>query len=161
MAYTASLLELADGNWSGEDVDLADVEDFDALVDRIGEANTEDSTSVLFVEEDDEHLVIVRASGERDPHVFVADRRSLESTTIAARLLGTEFGAVVEDADAEESARPEVEPAGDGDLLADLGVGEDALLALCAEKGLLPADVIFEVCERLGCGDVLEELRGV
>jgi putative tRNA adenosine deaminase-associated protein len=155
------LLELADGTWSGEDVDLGDVEDFDALVDRLSEAGPDGSTSVLFIEEDDEHLVIVRASGERDPHVFVADRRSLEGATIAARLLGTEFGTVVEDADAEESARPEVEPAGDGNLLADLGVNEDALLALCAEKGLLPADVIFEVCDRLGCGDVLEELRGV
>ena len=61
----------------------------------------------------------------------------------------------------EESVRPEVEPAGQLDLLADLGVDEDQLVQLCGEKGMLPADVIFEICERIGCGPVLEELRGV
>jgi hypothetical protein len=34
------------------------------------------------------------------------------------------------------------------------------LLALCAEEGALPADIIAAVCEAAGCLDVLEKLRG-
>ena len=33
------------------------------------------------------------------------------------------------------------------------------VLALCAEEGLLPADVLTTLCERAGCDDVLESLR--
>ena len=48
---------------------------------------------------------------------------------------------------------------GDADLLADLGTPSDELLRLCAEEGLLPADVMTELCERAGCGEALEGLR--
>jgi hypothetical protein len=32
---------------------------------------------------------------------------------------------------------------------------------LCAEEGMLPSDVAFAVCERMGCAEVLEQVRGV
>ena len=48
---------------------------------------------------------------------------------------------------------------GDADLLADLGVSAHRLLELCAHEGMLPADVTAEVCQTLGCGDEVEELR--
>ncbi len=51
------------------------------------------------------------------------------------------------------------EPVGEAGLLTDLGTSADDLLALCAEEGRLPADVLTEVCERAGCLDVLEGLR--
>jgi hypothetical protein len=35
------------------------------------------------------------------------------------------------------------------------------LLALCAEEGQLPSDVISTLCEAAGCLDVLDKLRGV
>jgi putative tRNA adenosine deaminase-associated protein len=54
---------------------------------------------------------------------------------------------------------PEAEPAGDADLLADLGVPARQLLALCAQEGMLPADITAEICQALGCGDEVEELR--
>jgi hypothetical protein len=34
------------------------------------------------------------------------------------------------------------------------------LIQLCAEEGALPSDVIASLCERAGCLDVLDELRG-
>ena len=34
------------------------------------------------------------------------------------------------------------------------------LIALCAEEGQLPADIISSLCESAGCLDALEELRG-
>ena len=56
-------------------------------------------------------------------------------------------------------ADPDVEPVGDADLLADLGIPAGRLLQLCAREGMLPADVTAEVCQALGAGDAVEELR--
>ncbi|MFY1634767.1 tRNA adenosine deaminase-associated protein [Solwaraspora sp. WMMB335] len=61
--------------------------------------------------------------------------------------------------DEEPVADPDAEPIGDADLLADLGVPARRLLSLCARDGMLPADVTAEVCQTIGCGDEVEELR--
>jgi putative tRNA adenosine deaminase-associated protein len=65
-----------------------------------------------------------------------------------------------EDDDDEESMRPAAEPAGDAELVADLGTSSARLLELCAEEGQLPADIITAICERAGCLDELDQLRG-
>ena len=44
-------------------------------------------------------------------------------------------------------------------MLADLGTPADDLLDLCAEEGLLPADVLTVLGERAGFLDVLDGLR--
>ena len=48
---------------------------------------------------------------------------------------------------------------GDAEVLADLGISSHRLLTLCGLEGMLPADVTAEICQQLGCGDELEELR--
>ena len=63
------------------------------------------------------------------------------------------------DDDDRPAADPTADPVGDADLLADLGVSAHKLLALCATDGLMPADVTAEVCQAIGCGDEVEELR--
>lgn len=66
------------------------------------------------------------------------------------------------DDDAEQPAvDPEADPVGDADLLADLGIPAQKLLALCGHDGMMPADVTAEVCTVLGCVDEVEELREV
>jgi putative tRNA adenosine deaminase-associated protein len=161
VSYTATVMRLGGGTWTGDDIDLSEVDDFDALIDLLRELDGEVTTLVLFLEEDDEYLAIVRTTREREPVTFISDRRVLTENTAARRLLGDDLPTGEVELSEEESARPEVEPAGDPDLLADLGVGEEILIRLCSEEGMLPADVIFEVCERIGCGPVLEELRGI
>ena len=52
-----------------------------------------------------------------------------------------------------------IDPAGDPDLLVDLGLPATRLLQLCAHEGMLPSDITAEVCQAIGCGDELEELR--
>jgi putative tRNA adenosine deaminase-associated protein len=66
---------------------------------------------------------------------------------------GTEGG------DEPPAADPDADPVGDADLLADLGVSAHRLLTLCGLEGMMPADVTAEICQRIGCGDELEELR--
>ena len=34
------------------------------------------------------------------------------------------------------------------------------LLAMCAHEGTLPVDLLVAVCEKAGCGEVFEDLRG-
>jgi putative tRNA adenosine deaminase-associated protein len=64
-----------------------------------------------------------------------------------------------DDDEEEASLRAEADPAGDDDLLADLGTPGKVLLDLCAEEGMLPGDVITAVCESLGCSEQVEALR--
>ena len=53
----------------------------------------------------------------------------------------------------------DADPAGDPDLLADLGVPAMKLLGLCAQEGMLPSDITAELCQAIGAGDEVEELR--
>ena len=66
-----------------------------------------------------------------------------------------------DDEDETPAADPDADPVGDADLLADLGISAARLLELCAHDGLLPSDVTAELCQIIGCGDEVEELRGV
>lgn len=165
MSYFAAALARAGEGWTGVEVDLDEVEDIEALIDLLRDL-TGDSPgpALLLLEEDDEYVAIVRvdggASGLAEPRVFLSDRRAVQGSDVAAMLW--EEAEVEEEDDVDEDdegTRPVAEPVGDADLLADLGTPGTELVELCAEEGLLPADVLTTVCERAGCADILEELR--
>ena len=80
----------------------------------------------------------------RRPPSFPAPRRHATASTTGSDQPATD---------------PDADPVGDADLLADLGVPAQRLLVLCAHEGMLPADVTAEVCQAIGCGDEVEELR--
>ena len=80
---------------------------------------------------------------------------ALEIEEVTAGTAAPEGEAAEEPAPAE----PDVDPVGDADLLADLGVPAHRLLELCGQEGMLPSDVTAEVCQVLGCADEVEELR--
>jgi len=169
VSYFASALARTDGTWSGTELDLGEVEDLDGLVEEMRRDADDAGLIVLFVEEDDEWFGIVRLDDDADPRAFLSDGRVLETSTVGALL--AEAAAVTDpdddepdDEDAEgdedESVRIEGDPIGDAELLADLGTPAKRLLALCAEEGQLPADIISSLCESAGCLEALEELRG-
>lgn len=162
MAYVATALVRTEGGWSGRELDLDDYADLDAVTDQLRDLAEGDAPALLLVEEDDEWLGIVRVDGDAEPRVFVSDSRVVVRSDIAALLFSDATSALVEDPDDDEeaSSRAEGEPGGDQDILADLGTPAGTLLELCAEEGMLPADVITAVCEKAGCVDCLEELRG-
>lgn len=170
MSYFAVALARTDEGWVGEELDLHEVEDLDGVTDLMRQVvGDEPTTTLLFVEEDDEWFGVVRLDGDADPRVFVSDSRVVDRSGIA-RILYEEAAAEdldvetggdeeAEEEEEEESIRPEGQPAGDSDLLADLGTPSLQMLELTAEEGMLPADVISVLCERAGCLDQLEELR--
>jgi putative tRNA adenosine deaminase-associated protein len=177
LAHFAALVARQRTRWSGADVDLADVEDIEDVTEVIKDSIEEDADpALLFVEENDEWFAIVRVDNLGDARVFISDVRAVVTSDLAAVLFQDqipepeldEIESELDDdeddgssAAAEESTslRPGAEPEGATDILVDLGVGPAQLLELCAEEGMLPADVIAALCELIGCADAVEVYR--
>ena len=163
MSYFAAALARTRAGWTAEELDLYGLTDVDAVADRVRDVDGDAETALLFVEEDDEYVAILRVDAD-DLRVFVSDSQAAETYPVA----GIFAGAVEEepapppdaDDDEEEDDPPDSEPVGDADLLADLGTPRRDLIALVTHERTLPSDVISEVCERAGCLDELETLRG-
>jgi putative tRNA adenosine deaminase-associated protein len=158
--------------WTASELDLSGVADIDEVVDRLRDAEPDADVSLLFVETDDQYLVILRLDEGEDLRVFGSDSAFAEESRIGALLLGEVEAPALEidelaappgedDEDEEEgpSSDPDADPVGDADLLTDLGITAHRLLSLCGQEGMLPSDVTAEICQRLGCGDELDELR--
>lgn len=173
MTYVTAALARAGTSWFGDEIDLDDVEDLDGVVELLREVVGDDAeTALLFVEEDDEWFSILRVDADGDPRVFVSDARVIASSPRAALFAEAAVEATTDDRDEaedddaddeddDEGTRADGDPAGDSALLSDLGTSPARLLALCAEEGQLPGDVISALCEAAGCADVLDKLRGV
>jgi putative tRNA adenosine deaminase-associated protein len=165
VTYFATAIVRTSEGWSGQEVDLDEVEDLDGVTDLLRDLLDDTrGPALLMLEENDEYFLLVRLDGADtdEPRSFISDVRSVETSDLAAKLYDETGEQVVDldDDDDESSARPEGEPGGDDGIVADLGTKPAALRELCAEEGLLPADAIYTICERAGCVDVLEELRG-
>jgi putative tRNA adenosine deaminase-associated protein len=163
VAYFAVALARRSGRWVGDELDLDDVDDVDALAELAREAVEVDSSepTFVFVEEDDEWLGVARIPGEGEPRLFLSDGRTVATSDLADTVFG-EIGPSSEDDIDEDDDRPPLaaaEPVGDAELLADFGTSAENLLALCAEEGMLPGDVIAALCENAGCLDEFERLR--
>ncbi len=173
MSYFAAAVVRGSDGWAASELDLSGAADIDEVADRLREAEPDAELSLLFVESDDTYLVILRLDKGEDLRIFGSDSAFADESRLGALLLGdigepaleidalTAVPAADPDADAEEPpvAEADADPVGDADLLADLGVSASKLLALCAHEGMLPADVTSELCQAIGCGDELEELR--
>jgi putative tRNA adenosine deaminase-associated protein len=166
VSYFAAALARTPDGWAGHEFDLDGVEDVAELADQLRELDDDARTTLLFIEEDDEYVAIVRAdAGREQPRVFISDARAMEDYPIVAMLVDAlsvhDLDEAVDAVPGDDDTPPghESEPLGDAGLLADLGTAARELRALCTHEGTLPADVIIEVCERAGCLDELEALR--
>lgn len=173
MSTFAAAVARGKKGWTASELDLAGAADIDEVVDRLRDAEPDAGVSLLFVEADDQYLVILRLDEGEDLRVFGSDSAFADESRIGSLLLGEVEAPALEidelaaprtaDDEDEEPATtvgdPDADPVGDADLLSDLGITSHRLLALCGQEGMLPADVSAEICERLGCADELEELR--
>jgi len=156
--------------WTASELDLTGLADIDEVVDALRDAEPDAELALLFVESDDQYLAIVRLDEGEDLRVFGSDSAFVEESRIGAVLLGEievpaaleiddlTSGNEEEDTD-RPSPDPDADPVGDADLLNDLGINAHRLLGLCGQEGMLPSDVTAEICQRIGCGDEVEELR--
>jgi putative tRNA adenosine deaminase-associated protein len=162
VSYFAAALARTSSGWTAEELDLDGLSDVDEVADRVRDVDGEAQTALLFVEEDDEYVAILRVdAGADDLRVFVSDPTAAESYPVAGIFAGAvEEEPAASSAEDDEEEEPDAEPVGDADLLADLGTPRRDLIALVTHERTLPSDVISEVCERAGCLDELETLRG-
>jgi putative tRNA adenosine deaminase-associated protein len=162
----AAAVSRAKSGWSATELDLSGLADIDEVVDALRDAEPDSDLAVLFVESDDEYLAILRLDEGEDLRVFASDSGFAEESRIGSVLLGeVEAPALgLDDLTAQEdedkpAAETDADPIGDAELLGDLGVNSQRLLKLCGMEGMLPSDVTAEICQRIGCGDEMEELR--
>ena len=177
MSYFAAAVVKDADRWSAAKVSLNGAADVEDVADRVRDVEPAAEISLLFVESDDSYLAILRLDHGEDLRIFGSDIAFAEESRLGALLLGdlgqppAELASGildVPDFDAEESESEEelespppasADPAGDADLLADLGLPAGRLLELCGHNGMLPSDITAEVCQAIGCGDEVEELR--
>jgi putative tRNA adenosine deaminase-associated protein len=160
--------------WTASELDLSGFADIDEVADGLRDVEPDAELSLLFVEADDQYLVILRLDDTDDLRVFGSDSAFADESRVGALLLGDieapaleidELAAPLSSSAADEDeadppvADPDADPIGDAEILNDLGITAHRLLTLCALEGMLPADVTAEICQRIGCGDEMEELR--
>lgn len=140
--------------WSGSEVDLSTVEIADDVTDVVQEALglSGDELALLCVEVEDEWFALVRFDGDAEPRVFISDVQS------SGDRLGELFSELAGVAPADTGDLG-VRPAGDFDLLSDLGLSADELVELSMEEGTLPGDTLSVIAERLAFGEELDRLR--
>ncbi|GGT46650.1 hypothetical protein GCM10010271_58380 [Streptomyces kurssanovii] len=177
--YFAALLARTHDGWEASDTELDDVETLSDLTDLAREASVDEDTVLVFIEQEDAWFGVLRVEGEEDPRIFVSDAaaaaRSSYGEILTNELLGGDDDDPAADLDAldldgTEDGEPEEDgtdtvdlpaqagesvptgPAGDREILADLGMSEKELLAL-------ETDALSEIADALGAGEVLETVR--
>ncbi|MEU5533114.1 hypothetical protein [Streptomyces sp. NPDC020362] len=177
--YFAALLARTEDGWEASDTELDDVETLSDLADLAREANPEEDTVLVLIEQEDAWFGVVRVDGEDDPRIYVSDaaaaaRSAYGELLLTDELLGREPGADdgpdldsldldgTEDGESEDeneeadgSAADAVphSPVGDSQILDDLGVSEKELRTLDAE------DALGAIADALGASEVLETVR--
>lgn len=175
MSHFAAVAARTDDGWHSTEIELDGLADIDAVAEVLRDASVDDGPVLLFVEEDDEWFAIVRVDGVGEPRTFISDARVVPGSELASLVyeeeavedvleepqssLDDDDDDVELDEEEEPATRPDTEPRGATDVLADFGISASQLLAMCAEEGMLPADVITAVCERLGCAEEIEVYR--
>ncbi|MER6172654.1 tRNA adenosine deaminase-associated protein [Streptosporangium sp. NPDC001681] len=153
--FSAAFVRTPDG-WKGAEVDLSEAE----IVDDLGDAVQEhlglngDELALLCVEVEDEWFAIVRYQGDLEPRTFLSDAHAGLSDGLGE--LFAELAGVAVDKDTPDLG---VRPAGDFELLDDLGLSSDELVELSMEEGALPGDTLSVIAERLAFADELDRLR--
>jgi len=178
VSYFAAAVVRGSKGWEASEIDLTGAADVEEVADRLRDVDPEADVSLLFVESDDAYLVIMRLDQGEDLRIFGSDAAFAEESRLGALLLGDVEepaleiadltpGAGNRDEEAEGPAEPDevvdadIDPVGDADLLADLGVSSRQLLRLCATEGMLPADITAELGQLIGFGEEIENLREV
>ncbi|MFG1920368.1 tRNA adenosine deaminase-associated protein [Cryptosporangium sp. NPDC048952] len=160
MSYFAAALVRPRQGWIATELDLDEIEDTDDAADLLREVEPDAELALMFVEADDEYLVVFRLDNGDEMRIFASDASFADESRVGAVLL-EELDEIDVSSD-DDSDEPELigQPAGEADLLADLGVSARDLLALCAHEGMLPSDVMLEISRKIGSADALTQLRG-
>jgi putative tRNA adenosine deaminase-associated protein len=161
VSYFAATLRRRGDRWAGEEAELDDCESLDDIAEVLRDLPGD--VRLVVIEEDDEYAAIIRLDGAEDePRAFLSDGHAADRYPMAA-LVAEDLAEIGGDElDDDEDAPPahDSAPFGDVDVVDDLGTSASDLLAMCEHQGTLPVDLLVAVCEKAGCGELFEDLRG-
>jgi putative tRNA adenosine deaminase-associated protein len=161
MSYFAAVLTRSADRWRAEEAEIDDCESLADLGDVLRDRPAD--VRLLVIEQDDEYAAIVRVDGdEEDPRAFLSDGHAADAYPIAALVAEDLVEIGGDELEDDEDAPPahDSAPFGDAEVVEDLGTSAADLLAMCAHPGTLPVDLLVAVCDKAGCGEAFEDLRG-
>jgi len=135
-----------DGRWSL--ALLPDAQDLPQIIDRLKSQQT-NGGAIALLAIDEEFFIIIRVLGSHIK-LFLSDITCAIDYDIAAELLE------ICDLDSPEDDEPF--PAGDLDIISDLGVHRMELSTLCDDPDLFPDEQLEAIASRLGFGEDFAQL---
>ncbi|CAN5797228.1 tRNA adenosine deaminase-associated protein [soil metagenome] len=136
-----------EGAWQVQPLPLRAGEDLDTLVAALRPLPSESGT-IGMVSVDEDFFVLVRVLGP-DEHLLLSDVTAATDWPLASEVV-----------DALDLPEPEddddPQPAGQLDILADLGVSAMDMAVLCDDPELYPDEMLSDVAHRLGFGAQFE-----
>jgi putative tRNA adenosine deaminase-associated protein len=136
-----------DGRWTASG--LVETRDIGLLIDSL-KAQQTNGGAIAMIAIADEFVIIARVLGDQ-MRMMISDVTYALDYDVASDLVE------VLDLDFPEEEDEPV-PAGDLDLLSDLGVGEMELLTILDDPELYPDEALEAIANRLGFGDQLNKL---
>ena len=137
------------GEWQVESLTAEAAEDIDDLVAAVrpwpGEVG-----NLGLVAVDEDFFVIVRVQGQ-NVRVLLSDVTAIDDWPLASGIAD-----LLDLPDPEDEDDPQ--PAGDLAILADLGIAALDLAMLCDDDDLYPDEVLSEIADRLGFGQLFEDV---
>lgn len=147
----AVIAYLVEGEWEVDELTLDHLVDAETLVAALGRLPGEGAVALVAVDED--WFLVARVVQGR-ARLLLSDVTAAEEWDLAASVLDL-LGLPEPEEDDEQV------PAGELDLLADLGMGAVTLTELIADLDLYPEEVLSEVAGELGFGDDFDEVVGL
>lgn len=141
-----------DGAWQVQDIASPAFESIDSLSHALRQVSGEDG-AVGMVAVDEDFFVLVRVDGP-ETRVLLSDVTAADEWELAQSAIAFLGLPPPEDDDVEV-------PAGDLDLLGDLGVHAIDLGALLDDVELYPDEMLSDIARRLGFGELFDDAVGL
>ena len=143
---------LEDGRWQVQEIASPAFESVESLAHALRQVSGE-SGAVGMVSVDEDFFVLVRVVGSTT-RVLLSDVTAAEQWELAQSVIDFLGLPPPEDDDVEV-------PAGDLDLLADLGMHAIDMGALLDQVDLYPDDMLSDIARRLGFGELFDDAVGL
>jgi putative tRNA adenosine deaminase-associated protein len=143
---------LDDGDWQVQQIAAPAFDSIDALSHALRQVSGEDG-AVGMVAVDEDFFVLVRVTGART-RVLLSDVTAADQWELAQSAIDFLGLPPPEDEDVEV-------PAGDLDLLGDLGLHAIDLGALLDDVELSPDEMLSDIARRLGFGELFDDAVGL
>lgn len=145
------------GEWQVDDLVTELLDDVSAIAAGLRRVPSDDGVALALISVEEDFLVLVRVVGD-STRVLLSDVTAAEEWDVAESVL-TLLGLTELALDAEDEEEPV--PAGDLAMLADLGVSAEDLADLLEDDELLPEEVLSEIADQLGFGELFDDWVGL